>query len=195
MHESDALPLARGQLTFAATFILGMQSYKTSGVSLKSTHFTKSFMLEEAKRRSFYSDMWILLLLAVPCLAVLPTDPPPERCFAEAATKYITCQPVFGRPAACYCTGKEPACYIKMILSKIQIKTKTKIKTLFLINGSYPGPTIIIRHRGIVAIDVYNTMNEDTSIHFHGMRQKNVPWIDGVGNITQYPVQAYGKFR
>jgi FtsP/CotA-like multicopper oxidase with cupredoxin domain len=140
--------------------------------------------------------MWILLLLAVPCLAVLPADPPPEKCFAEAARKYITCRNVSGRPAACQCTGKEPACYIKMILSKIKIKTKNKsIKTLFLINGSFPGPTIIIRHRGVVVIDVYNNMDEDTSIHFHGMRQKNVSWIDGVGNITQYPIQPYGKFR
>ncbi|CAB3987327.1 laccase-25-like isoform X1 [Paramuricea clavata] len=57
-----------------------------------------------------------------------------------------------------------------------------------LINGSYPGPTIIVRYRGIVAIDVYNTMDEYTSIHFHGMHQRSVPWIDGVGNITQYPI-------
>ena len=136
--------------------------------------------------------MWILLLLAVPCLAVLPADPPPKECFAEAATKYIICRNVSGRPAACHCTGKEPACYIKMILSKAMTKLN---KTLFLINGSFPGPTIIIRHRGVVVIDVYNTMDEDTSIHFHGMRQKNVSWIDGVGNITQYPIPPYGKFR
>ena len=51
IKQSNAL--VRGQLTFAATFILGIQSYKTSGVSLKSTHFSKSFMLEEAKRRFF----------------------------------------------------------------------------------------------------------------------------------------------
>ena len=132
--------------------------------------------------------MWILLLLAVPCLAILPTDPPPEKCFAEAATKYITCRPVIGRPAACHCTGKEPACYIKMILSK---GSDGKL----YINGSQPGPTIIVRYRGVVAIDVYNTMDEDTSIHFHGMHQINVPWIDGVGNITQYPILAKGKFR
>ncbi|CAB4036161.1 ---NA---, partial [Paramuricea clavata] len=103
-------------------------------------------------------DMWILLLLAVPCLAILPTDPPPEKCFAEAATKYITCQRVIGRPAACHCTGKEPACYIKMILSEGS-------DGQLYINGSQPGPTIIVRYRGVVAIDVYNTMDEDTSIY------------------------------
>ena len=65
----------------------------------------------------------------------------------------------------------------------------------YLVNGTFQGPTIIVEERGIVVVDVFNEMDEDTSIHFHGMHQRNVPWIDGVGNITQYPIPAWGKFR
>ena len=49
----------------------------------------------------FFLDMWILLLLAAPCLAVLPADPPPKECFAEAATKYITCRNVSAWKTSC----------------------------------------------------------------------------------------------
>ncbi|XP_028396788.1 laccase-like [Dendronephthya gigantea] len=35
-----------------------------------------------------------------------------------------------------------------------------------------------------------------TSIHWHGMHQRNVPWMDGVADVTQYGIQPNGgKFR
>ena len=128
----------------------------------------------------------LLILIIVPCLA----QNDPQECFKDA--KYITCTQVHGRRDACDCTNTDP-CYIKMIITKT--KDKSGMKTLYLVNGTFQGPTIIAEERGIVVVDVFNEMDEDTSIHFHGMHQHNVPWIDGVGNITQYPIPANGKFR
>ena len=38
-------------------------------------------------------------------------------------------------------------------------------------------------------------MTEETSIHWHGMHQKNTPWMDGVGYISQCPIAAGDSFR
>ena len=134
--------------------------------------------------------MLLLTILILPCVARAALYPSSDKCFEEAATKYITCKPIHGRPSHCNCTEKIP-CYIKFIL--------TKFNGTFYINQTsdqvQQGPTITVRQFGIVVIDVFNEMPEDTSIHFHGMRQRNVPWIDGVGNITQYPIPAKGRFR
>ena len=66
----------------------------------------------------------------------------------------------------------------------------------YSINLGRIGPTIIIAHEAILAVDVINNIDKGTSIHFHGMHQKNMHWMDGVGNITQYQIPANGgKFR
>ena len=45
-------------------------------------------------------------------------------------------------------------------------------------------------------VDVTNNLyNEETSIHWHGMHQKNTPWMDGVGYITQCPIGSGAIFR
>ena len=137
---------------------------------------------------TFLADMWLLFFLIVPCLTQAD---PPQECFDRAT--YITCRPVHGRPAACDCRNVDP-CYIKMNISRIEIQSMPLLYN-YLVNGTFQGPTIIAEERGIVVVDVFNEMDEDTSIHFHGMHQRNVPWIDGVGNITQYPIPAWGKFR
>lgn len=83
-----------------------------------------------------------------------------------------------------------------MIITRKKNPPKPKgPKFNYLVNGTFQGPTIIAKVQSIVVVDVFNEMAEDTSIHFHGMHQRNVPWIDGVGNLTQYPIPAGGKFR
>ncbi|XP_028416893.1 laccase-3-like [Dendronephthya gigantea] len=139
--------------------------------------------------------MKFFLLLLILEASVAKTDPPPEKCFNEAIPKYVTCRPVHGRPAACNCRNIDP-CYIKLIITrKSKIHPTSTNNYNYYVNGTFQGPTIIAEEKGIVVVDVFNDMDEDTSIHFHGMHQHNVPWIDGVGNITQYPIPANGKFR
>jgi FtsP/CotA-like multicopper oxidase with cupredoxin domain len=53
----------------------------------------------------------------------------------------------------------------------------------------FPGPTIRANKGELVSVLVYNGLpTEATSIHWHGQRQRDTPWMDGVQQITQYPI-------
>ena len=57
-----------------------------------------------------------------------------------------------------------------MIVSRLRV---SGVETFhYLINQTFQGLTIIVKQYGIVVIDVSNEMDEDTSIHFHGIRQR-----------------------
>ncbi|KAI4672930.1 uncharacterized protein J4E78_001433 [Alternaria triticimaculans] len=63
-------------------------------------------------------------------------------------------------------------------------------RTAMAINGSIPGPTLIADWGDMVVVHVTNsltTSNNGTSIHFHGLWQKNTNDQDGVSSITQCP--------
>ena len=57
------------------------------------------------------------------------------------------------------------------------------------VNGRIPGPTLIVTEDKLVKVRVYNRLtSEGITIHWHGMHQRNTPWMDGVGFISQYPI-------
>ncbi|OOQ83552.1 Laccase-1 [Penicillium brasilianum] len=63
-----------------------------------------------------------------------------------------------------------------------------------LINGSFPGPTIIADWGDTVVVHVKNSLqNNGTGLHFHGIRQNWTDAMDGVPSITQCPT-APGDF-
>ena len=69
-------------------------------------------------------------------------------------------------------------------------------RSFISINKQMPGPTLIVNEGAIVVVDVINNLaTEETSIHWHGMHQRNTPWMDGVGYITQCPIEAGASFR
>ena len=64
------------------------------------------------------------------------------------------------------------------------------------VNKRIPGPTLIVPEGATVVADVTNNMfTEETSVHWHGMHQRETPWMDGVGFITQCPIEAGSSFR
>lgn len=47
-----------------------------------------------------------------------------------------------------------------------------------------------------VVADVKNQMpGSETSIHWHGIRQRETPWMDGVPMVTQCPIMEGQTFR
>ena len=69
-------------------------------------------------------------------------------------------------------------------------------RSFIAVNKRMPGPTLIVKENATVIVDVTNNLhNEETSIHWHGMHQKNTPWMDGVGFITQCPIESGASFR
>ncbi|CAG8685777.1 2839_t:CDS:2, partial [Dentiscutata erythropus] len=58
-------------------------------------------------------------------------------------------------------------------------------RKMFLINGQFPGPVIECNKGDFLVINVENCLNEDTTIHSHGIFQRGTPWYDGVPGQNQ----------
>lgn len=68
-------------------------------------------------------------------------------------------------------------------------------RMLIGINGQIPGPTLIAYEDQIVNVRVVNRLtSEGISIHWHGMHQKQSPWMDGVGFLSQAPIVPGAHF-
>lgn len=61
------------------------------------------------------------------------------------------------------------------------------------INNQIPAPTLHFKEGDHVTINVYNHLNEETAIHWHGVL---VPWqMDGVLGVTQHGIPSNGFFH
>ena len=69
-------------------------------------------------------------------------------------------------------------------------------RSIIAINGIIPGPTLIVDENATVIINVHNRLlSNGISIHWHGLRQFNTPWMDGVGMVTQCNIAAFTSFQ
>ena len=69
-------------------------------------------------------------------------------------------------------------------------------RSFIAVSGSIPGPTLIVYEDQIVVVEVQNNLTtQGISVHWHGMHQRNTPWMDGVGMISQCPIQPGTTFR
>ena len=59
-------------------------------------------------------------------------------------------------------------------------------------NGVVPGPEIRVRQGDRLRITVDNALDEDTTVHWHGMRVPNA--MDGVPHLTQPPIASEKTF-
>lgn len=59
-------------------------------------------------------------------------------------------------------------------------------KGVMSINRQIPGPEIHVCKDDLVVVDVTNRMaGTSTTIHWHGIHQRQTPYMDGVPYITQ----------
>ncbi|TKA75701.1 hypothetical protein B0A49_09002 [Cryomyces minteri] len=66
-----------------------------------------------------------------------------------------------------------------------------------LVNGQFPGPTIEANWGDYIQVTAHNQIEnpvEGTSMHWHGMMQKETPWYDGVPSISQCPIAPGATF-
>lgn len=59
-------------------------------------------------------------------------------------------------------------------------------------NGAVPGPEIRARRGERLRIHVENGLDEETTVHWHGLRVPNA--MDGVPHLTQAPIAPGGRF-
>ena len=59
-------------------------------------------------------------------------------------------------------------------------------------NGQVPGPEIRLRQGDRLHVVVENQLDQETTVHFHGLRVPNA--MDGVPHLTQKPIAPGGRF-
>ena len=57
-----------------------------------------------------------------------------------------------------------------------------------VVNGQYPGPMIEANWGDWIEVNVMNHLDEGTTMHWHGMLQKESQWFDGVPGVQQCPI-------
>ena len=63
------------------------------------------------------------------------------------------------------------------------------------VNGTIPGPPMVMYEGQTVVVHVRNTLLSDSvTIHFHGLHQRGTPYFDGMPYITQCPIAAGQTF-
>ncbi|RWV79117.1 hypothetical protein GW17_00059801 [Ensete ventricosum] len=65
-----------------------------------------------------------------------------------------------------------------------------KTKSIVTVNGEFPGPKIVAREGDRVVVKVVNHVENNITIHWHGIRQLRSGWADGPEYITQCAVQT-----
>ncbi|XP_021855469.2 laccase-17 [Spinacia oleracea] len=63
-------------------------------------------------------------------------------------------------------------------------------KSIVTVNGQFPGPPIVAREGDRLIINVVNHVNNNITIHWHGIRQLQSGWADGPAYIAQCPIQS-----
>ncbi|CAG8756512.1 29621_t:CDS:1, partial [Racocetra persica] len=67
-------------------------------------------------------------------------------------------------------------------------------RDIYLINGQFPGPLIEANRDDTIVLNVKNELDEDTTIHSHGIFQRGTPWFDGVPGQTQCGIPPHETF-
>lgn len=115
----------------------------------------------------------------------VPNDPElPEygQCyFNDTSTVNVVFDGDFTRP--------EKTCSVPMTVDGVTYRR------YIAVNGRIPGPTLIMTEGQIAKITVVNRLtSEAVTVHWHGMHQKDTPWMDGVGFVSQSPIDAGATF-
>ncbi|KAJ3682717.1 hypothetical protein LUZ60_012944 [Juncus effusus] len=63
-------------------------------------------------------------------------------------------------------------------------------RSVVTVNGQFPGPKIVVREGDRLIVKVTNYVQNNVTIHWHGVRQIRTGWYDGPAYVTQCPIQT-----
>ncbi|GMY08084.1 laccase-17 [Fagus crenata] len=75
----------------------------------------------------------------------------------------------------------------------IKLQNVTRLchtKSIVTVNGQFPGPRIVAWEGDRLVIKVVNHVQNNISIHWHGILQLQTGWADGAAYVTQCPIQT-----
>ncbi|MDO5216289.1 multicopper oxidase domain-containing protein, partial [Legionella pneumophila] len=82
---------------------------------------------------------------------------------------------------------------VNLVIAYKTVNFAGKPRRAIAVNGQIPAPTLHFKEGDDVTINVYNHLDEGTSIHWHGLL---VPWqMDGVEEVSQKPIPPGGVFH
>ena len=91
--------------------------------------------------------------------------------------------------------GQEPPKVVRYDLhisdKKVNFSGK-RTKRAIAVNGSIPMPTLTFTEGDTAEIHVYNDLNEETALHWHGLFVPNSQ--DGVPHLTQMPIKPHSEY-
>ncbi|CAG8443210.1 14651_t:CDS:2 [Acaulospora morrowiae] len=73
-------------------------------------------------------------------------------------------------------------------LRKVLLSPDKFARQVWSVNGQYPGPLIRANVGDVLNITVINMLGDPSSIHWHGLEQRNNNWYDGATGATQCPI-------
>ncbi len=76
-----------------------------------------------------------------------------------------------------------------LYIADTMVNFSGKTKRAIAVNGQIPMPTLTFTEGDTAEIYVHNNLNEETSLHWHGLFLPNQ--YDGVPNLTQMPIKAH----
>lgn len=79
-----------------------------------------------------------------------------------------------------------------LYVSDTTVNFTGKPKRAIAVNGQIPMPTLTFTEGDTAEIHVHNNLNEETSLHWHGLFVPNK--YDGVPNLTQMPIKPHQTF-
>ncbi|KAL5709548.1 laccase [Ranunculus cassubicifolius] len=75
----------------------------------------------------------------------------------------------------------------------IKLQNVTRLchtRSIVTVNGQFPGPRIFAREGDRVVVKVINNVQNNVTLHWHGVRQLRSGWADGPAYIAQCPIQT-----
>ena len=85
--------------------------------------------------------------------------------------------------------GSSKVVHYDLYVRDTMVNLGNKIKRAIAVNGQIPMPTLTFTEGDTAEIYVHNELNEETSLHWHGLILPNR--YDGVPNLTQMPIKPH----
>jgi len=127
-----------------------------------------------------------------------------NACNGRAARNTLAAFAAVGVVAALLGVPPSLAGTYDLTIGETTINVSGKDRTALAINGTVPGPTLRFKEGEDLVINVTNTLDEDTSIHWHGLivptAQDGVPGLSfdgikpGTTHTYRFPAQQNGTY-
>ncbi|MFM9909610.1 MAG: multicopper oxidase domain-containing protein [Chitinophagaceae bacterium] len=127
----------------------------------------------------------------------LPTDKKNEaieRHLQSTSKKMNTEQVMEILPAVKIIASNTPQRIVRyhLFVTDTMVNFSGKSKRAIAVNGQIPMPTLTFTEGDTAEIFVHNELNEETSLHWHGLFVPNQ--YDGVPNLTQMPIKPHTTY-